>query len=127
MGLADIKRVTEKYIKDNWNTTPIFYDTQNIIGNEAVHLSFIPIAREKYSSCSIGGGRAVNRTMMKISFYAKNTLKMLELQDEMIDLLECFSKDGTYYDTAEYNAQGGNDLHNGIVEGIVLFNARTYE
>ena len=126
MALADIKRVTEQYIQDNWTTTPIFYDTQDIVGVEAIHLNFIPIAREKISACNTGGGRSINHTAMKISFYSSNTLKMLELQDEMITLLECFKSGNIYYDNAQYNAQGSTNLTNGIVEGIVLFNAKEY-
>lgn len=126
MSLSETKKVTEKYIQDNWTTTPIFYDTQDIIGDEAIHLSFIPIAREAVSTCNNGGHRVINHTMMKISFYAKNTLRVLDLQDEMIELLECFNSGNLHYDIASFSGEGSINLTNGIVESIVLFNAKEY-
>jgi len=125
MALADIKILTETYIQTNWNTTPIFYGKQEIVGEDAIHLSFIPIDRELYSA-GCGVGRKLDYTMMKIRFYSTNALKLLQYQDEMIALLECYEQGNTYYEVAKPDGLGSLDLTNGMVEATLNFNARTF-
>lgn len=125
MSLASIKIATEEYIVANWIRTPIFYDTQDIEGEEAIHLSFIPIARELYSA-GCGVGRKLDYTMLKVRFYSTNSLKICQLQDEFIQILECWENDNTHYEVATPDGLGSVNLTNGIVESSISFNARTY-
>lgn len=125
MALADIKIATEEYIKTNWTTTSIFYGKQEIKGEDAIHLSFIPIDRELYSA-GCGAGRKLDYTMMKIRFYSTNALKLLQYQDEMIALLECYQVGNIHYDIAKPDGLGSLDLDNGMVEATINFNARTF-
>ncbi len=125
MSLAQIKIDTETYIAANWATTPIFYDTQNITGTDAIHLSFIPVDRELYSA-GCGTGRKLDYTMMKVRFYAPNTLTVSQYQDEFITLLECWENNNTNYEVAKPDGLGSVNLDNGVIESTINFNARTY-
>jgi len=125
MSLAQIKTDTETYIAANWATTPIFYDTDNIVGTNAIHLSFIPIDRELYSA-GCGTGRKLDYTMFKVRFYGENTLKVSQYQDEFIALLECWESGSTRYEVAKPDGSGSINIQNGVIESAINFNARTY-
>jgi len=126
MSLANIKKKTEQYIIASWNETPVFFDSQEVTGMDAIHVSFLNIDRELYSSGCSGSGRMLNYTAMKIRTYSKSATKILEYQDTMNALLECLEFDDTHYELAKPDGLGSIDLKNGQQESTIDYLARTY-
>ncbi len=120
MSLVSIKSDTEQYIKDNWVGAPIYWDNEEIEGDSAIHVSFVPVNRERYAL-----GRTRDLTMMKIRSYGTTTTKVMALQDSMRELLECLEVGTSHYDVG---VPSGSviDLKTGVMEGTMLYSADTY-
>jgi len=120
MSIAQIKINTEQYILDNWTASPIYFDSQPVVGNNAVLVKFVAYDRQ-----TAGLGRRQTSTMLSIYFYGSSTLKAIQLQDDMNTLLECWVDGNTYYNTGV--PEGTVDMDNGVIELKVNYLANTIE
>ena len=81
----------ETHIQNNWNTTNIYYDMQEIpvSETEAIQVRFEPVFREQMS---YGGTVSRKRevSQMSITFVGANTFDVITLVDEMNLILDCF-------------------------------------
>jgi hypothetical protein len=122
MSYESAKKDVETFIIDNWSSTPIFFDSATITGNEAIHISFVPFNRSSYTQNS----RSIDETLLKIRFYAANTLACVRLIDEMNLLMDCYSEGNTYSLVGSPDGLGAQNVQSGILELTMNYVLKTY-
>jgi len=127
------KNTVDKYMIDNWTSTPIAFDLENF--TMPSNKRWISVQLMQYDRELIGlapqHGRKLDYGLIIVKVYDTSFTKSYLLVDEVIKMLECvtmLNSDGTQLlvGLGTPDASGYEDLQNGVFRTTINFEVKKY-
>jgi len=127
------KNTVDKYMIDNWTSTPIAFDLENF--TMPSNKRWISVQLMQYDRELIGlgpqHGRKLDYGLIIVKVYDTSFTKSYLLVDEVIKMLECVTmsnSDGTQLmvGLGTPDASGYEDLQNGVFRTTINFEVKKY-
>ena len=127
------KNTVDKYMIDNWTSTPVAFDLENF--TMPSNKRWISVQLMQYDRELIGlgpqHGRKLDYGLIIVKVYDTSFTKSYLLVDEVIKMLECVTmsnSDGTQLmvGLGTPDASGYEDLQNGVFRTTINFEVKKY-